>query len=331
MMVKTVVMLAMYIVPFALILSGMLPLWAMWLCCVAMGFGLAGIGMSVMHDANHGAYTSSPRLNKLLGYTLNMIGGDAENWKVQHNKLHHTYTNIHGFDLDIRENAGIRFTPDVKHKPFQRFQLSYVFFLYALQTFFWVVLKDFMQFDRFRKSGDDGRDKKSRAVHLGIMVFTKLSYIFFMLVLPMLVLPIAWWQLLVGFMTMHMVGGFTLAIVFQLAHVLEGIHYPKPDEKGNIANEWAIHQMQTTSNFAPDNKLLSYYVGGLNFQIEHHLFTRVCHVHYPHIAPIVQETAKEYGIPYLTHNTFSGAFASHVNMMGKLGRNEVLQVATHIG
>src|SRR5258706_441108 len=270
MVIKTIVMLLLYFVPYAIIISGILPISVMWLCTVVMGLGLAGIGMAVMHDANHGAYTSSHGLNKFLGYSLNLVGGDADNWKVQHNKLHHTYTNIHGFDLDIRENAGLRFTPSVKHKPFQRFQLFYVFILYALQTFFWVVLKDFMHFHRFRKSGDDGRDKSARIFHLTTILLTKIVYVFYTLVLPMLILDVTWWQVLIGFMTMHAVGGLVLAIVFQLAHVVEGVHFPVPDEAGNIDNEWAIHQMKTTSNFAPKNKWLSYYVRWLNYQIEHH-------------------------------------------------------------
>lgn len=331
MVIKTLVMLSIYFVPYAFILSGTLSLYGMWLCCVIMGLGFAGIGMAVMHDANHGAYTASHFWNKIIGYSLNVIGGDADNWKVQHNKLHHVYTNIHGFDLDIRENAGLRFTPEVKHKPFQRFQILYVFVLYALQTFFWVFIKDFMQFSRFSKSGADGQDTKARAIHFGIMLFSKIVCVFYTLVLPMLLLDITWWQLLVGFMTMHFVGGFTLAVVFQLAHVIEEIKFPVPDEKGQIANEWAIHQMQTTANFAPRNKWLSYYVGGLNYQIEHHLFMRICHIHYPQIAPIVQQTAMEFGIPYIQHATLSKAFVSHVALMNKLGRNEVLSQALEIG
>jgi linoleoyl-CoA desaturase len=331
MVVKTIVMLALYFIPYAIIISGILPVYAMWSMCVVMGLGLAGIGMSVMHDANHGAYTSSRAWNKFIGYSLNLVGGDAENWKVQHNKLHHTYTNVHGFDLDIRENAGLRFTPDVKHKPFQRFQVFYVFLLYALQTFFWIVLKDFMHFHRFRKSGDDGRDRSARIMHLGVILSTKLVYVLYALVLPLVILDITWWQVLIGFMTMHAVGGLTLAIVFQLAHVVEGVDFPKPNDAGNIDNEWAIHQMHTTANFAPRNKWISYYVGGLNFQIEHHLFTRVCHIHYPRIAPIVQQAALEFGIPYLNNDTLARALSSHVTMMGTLGRNEAVQAAMDIG
>ncbi len=331
MFLKTLVMLSVYIIPYLLILANFLPVYGMWLCCLVMGFGLAGIGMSIMHDANHGAYSSNPALNRLIGYSLNLIGGDADNWKVQHNKLHHTYTNIHGFDFDIKENAGLRFTPGVRHKPVQRFQLFYVFVLYALQTFFWVLLKDFLNFFQFSKKNFDGQDSKGRIFHFLTLIFTKLIYFFLMLVLPALVLDIAWWKIFIGFMTMHAVGGFTLAIVFQLAHVVEGVHFPEPDKDGIIASEWAIHQLYTTANFAPKNKWLSYYVGGLNYQIEHHLFTRVCHVHYPQIAGIVKQTAKEFNLPYFTHDTFREAFLSHVSLLRKLGRDEVWDIATHIG
>ena len=331
MLIKTIVMLSFYIVPYFLILFGGFSVYVMWLLTAVMGVGIAGIGMSVMHDANHGSYSANKVVNKILGYSLNLIGGDAENWKVQHNKLHHTYTNIHGFDLDIRENAGLRFTPAVAHKPFQRFQVFYVFILYALQTFSWVTMKDFIQFIRFKKSGDDGRDDRARVAHIAILVATKIIYIAYIFVLPLVLLNITWWQLLIGFMTMHAVGGLILSIVFQMAHVIEETDFPKPNADGNILNEWAIHQMQTTANFAPSNKWLSYYVGGLNYQIEHHLFTRVCHVHYPQIATIVKRTAQEYGVPYLSHSNLGQAFLSHVNMLGKLGRNEVFETATDLG
>lgn len=331
MMVKTVVMFSLYLVPYVLILSGKLPLYAMWICTAVMGLGLAGIGMSIMHDANHGAYTASPFWNNFIGYSLNLIGGDAANWKIQHNKLHHTYTNIHGFDMDIKENAGLRFTPAVKHRAIQRIQVFYVFILYALQTFFWVLLKDFLNFFQYAKNNHDDGNGAGRVKRFLVIVSTKLFYISYALLLPYWVLDVAWWQVLIGFMTMHAVGGFVLAVVFQLAHVIDGIHFPEPDANGVIANDWAVHQLHTTANFAPSNKWLSYYVGGLNYQIEHHLFTRICHVHYPAIAPIVKQTAEEYNLPYRSHTTFAAAFASHITLLGKLGRNELQHVVSHVG
>lgn len=331
MVIKSVVMLSLYFVPYAFIMSGALSLNGMWLMSALMGFGVAGIGMSIMHDANHGAYSDNYVVNKMIGYTLNIVGGDADNWKVQHNKMHHTYTNIHGFDLDIKETAGLRFSPDVKHQHYQRFQLVYIFILYALQTFFWVAIKDFIQLYTFKQKGIDGLDKAGRRKHLVILLITKLIYVGYVVVLPLVFLPITGWQWLLGFMTMHFTGGFTLALVFQLAHVVEGISYPKPNEQGQISEEWAVHQMRTTADFSPHNRLLSYYVGGLNFQIEHHLFTRICHVHYPAIAPIVKQTAAEYGIPYLCNKSMMQAVRAHFRIMGKLGRDELLVAATHVG
>src|ERR1043165_7658309 len=279
MVIKTIFMFAVYFIPYAFILSGLLPLWAMWLATAVMGLGLAGIGMSVMHDANHGAYSSKPWVNKVLGYSLNLIGGDAFNWKIQHNQLHHTFTNIHGHDQDIRPRMNLRLTPAVKRNWLHRLQVFYAFVLYSLQTFFWVLLKDFMQFDQYLQfhSSENNRNQKIKRL-LNILLF-KVIYFIYIIVIPAIILHLAWWQLLIGFLTIHMVGGLVLTTVFQLAHVVEGTEYPEP-VNGAIEAEWAIHQMNTTANFAPRNWLVTFFVGGLNYQIEHHLFQRVCHVHY---------------------------------------------------
>jgi linoleoyl-CoA desaturase len=326
MVFKTVVMFALYVVPYGLILSGLLPLWAMWLCSAVMGLGLAGIGMSVMHDANHGAYSSHAAVNKLLGYSLNLIGGDAFNWKVQHNQLHHTYTNIHGHDQDIRPRGNLRLTPAVPRNAAHRLQVYYAFVLYSIQTLFWVLLKDFMQVGFYMEyTGAISRTEKLKRL-LQVVAF-KAFYFFYILVVPALVLDISWWQLLIGFVTLHAVGGLVLTTVFQLAHVVEGTEYPEPVNNA-LEAEWAIHQMNTTANFAPANKLVTFFVGGLNYQIEHHLFQRICHVHYPAIAPIVEQTAREYGVPYLRNNTVSDAVASHVRLLQHLGLHDTLKMAT---
>ena len=122
---------------------------------------------------------------------------------------------------------------------------------------------------------------------------------------------------------MHAVAGLILSVVFQLAHVVEEAHFPVPDEKGNIENEWAIHQMETTADFSRKSWLITYYVGGLNYQTEHHLFPRICHVHYPKLAPIVEATAKEFGVPYIYNETFITALKSHMSVISKLGRDDV--------
>ncbi len=331
MVVKTACMFSLYFVPYFLILSGILPLYAMWLGCAVMGLGLAGIGMAVMHDANHGAYSEKRWVNRLMGYSLEIVGGNSGNWKIQHNQQHHTFTNIHEYDYDIRERMNLRFTPAVQYRKVHRFQLFYAFVLYGLQTFFWVLIKDFVNFYQYAEQGIDKLDRKSRAIQLATMIFFKAAYIGYMIVLPVIILHLTWWQLAIGFMTMHVVAGLILTTVFQLAHVVEDTWFPEPDAGGNVDEEWAIHQMRTTVNFAPKNKFVTFYVGGLNYQVEHHLFQRICHVHYPAIAPIVQKTAAEYGIPYLSNNTFGSAFASHLRLLKKLSLNETIRMAADMG
>ncbi len=328
MVIKTLVMFSLYFVPYFVILTGLLSLTGMWIGTAIMGLGLAGIGMSIMHDANHGAYSEKRWVNRLMGYSLDLVGGNSFNWKIQHNVQHHTFTNIYGHDLDIRDRMNLRFTPAVKKNFMHRFQVVYAFILYSLQTFFWVMVKDFIQVFEFAKDDADKLSKSERTTRLLGIIGAKALYVTYVLVIPALVLHLSWWQLLIGFMTMHAVAGLVLTTVFQLAHIVEDTHFPELDAAGNINEEWAIHQLRTTANFAPKNKLVTFYVGGLNYQVEHHLFQRICHVHYPQIASIVQKTCEEYGIPYLNNDSFMDALKSHVKLLQQLGVQETLKMAS---
>lgn len=322
MVLKTFVMLLLYIGPFVLILLNVLPLWATFIFWALMGIGASGMGMSVMHDANHGAYSKKPWLNDLIGYSLNLVGGNAFNWKVQHNVLHHTFTNIEGIDEDITPRGVLRFSPHTTWKPFHRFQYIYAWLFYGLLSFVWIVFKDYGRLARYEK---DGMVKKQRAniwKEWSILIFSKIFYYAYIIGIPLLVLPLAWWQILLGFFVMHYVSGFILAVIFQPAHVVDGTEYPLPDEKGNIYNTWAIHQLHTTTNFAQNNKILSWYVGGLNYQVEHHLFSNVCHVHYKKLSSIVKQTAEEFGHPYKSNRRFRDAMIGHYRILKELGKKD---------
>ncbi len=322
MVFKTIFMLCLYFVPYALIISNSVNLLGMWVCSLTMGLGLAGIGMSVMHDANHGAYSSNPFINKMVGLSLSLVGGDDRNWKTQHNILHHTYTNIHKHDMDIDNKVIMRFSPSGKYQSIQRFQVIYVFFFYSVMTLYWSTAKDFLQHFLFIREGHNRESKNDQLKTLFRLIAWKLFYIGYTIVLPLLVLDLSFGQVLIGFLSLHAVAGLILSVIFQLAHVVEGTSFPTPDEKGNIENEWAIHQLETTADFAKNNLLVTFYVGGLNYQAIHHLFPRICHVHYPAIAPIVEQTAKEFGVPYLYNESFSKAFVSHIRILSRLGKNE---------
>lgn len=327
MVFKTIFMLSLYFVPFALILSGVLGLAGMWICCLIMGLGLAGIGMSVMHDANHGAYSSNPLMNKVISFSLTIVGGDNKNWKTQHNILHHTYTNIHEHDRDIDNKVIMRFAPTGKYYTIQRFQVAYVFVFYAIMTLYWTTVKDFIQHFEFIKQGHNRESKKDQAKNLARLIIWKIIYIGYIIILPMVLLDLSFLQVFIGFISLHAVAGLILSVIFQLAHVVEETTFPTPDAKGNIENEWAIHQLETTADFAKNNPLITFYVGGLNYQAIHHLFPRICHVHYPAIAPIVEQTAKEFGVPYLYNESFGKAFASHIRILSKLGKREATFMA----
>ncbi len=320
MVFKTIILLTSYIVPFILLLVEQPPFWMSLIIWFVMGIALAGIGMSVMHDANHGAYSSHKWVNVIVGHTLNLLGGSVFNWKLQHNILHHTYTNITYMDDDIDDKLIMRFSPNTEVKPRHKYQFILAFLFYGILTFYWAVAKDFVQFNKYIKNGVNADSATQNRISFLKIVGIKILYFFTMLVVPSLFFGLPFLQVLAGFMLMHFLAGLILTTVFQLAHTVEGTTHPLPNADGNIENNWAIHQLNTTVNFSPKNKLLSWYVGGLNFQVEHHLFPRICHVYYPQIAPIVEQTALEYGIPYLENESFMIALGSHIRLLRQLGK-----------
>jgi linoleoyl-CoA desaturase len=325
MVFKTVFMHLLYFVPYVLMITSTVSgtLW-MFILCLIMGLGLAGIGLSVMHDANHGAYSNKSWINNLIGYSLNLVGGNAFNWKMQHNVLHHTYTNIHDADEDISPRGILRMCPHGQWKAIHKYQHLYAWFFYGLMTLVWVIAKDFDRIVKYQREGLVKRHKADIRTEWLVLIVTKVVYVSYIFVIPMLVLPVAWWQVLVGFATMHYVAGFILAVIFQPAHVVDGTEYPLPNEEGKMENSWAIHQLHTTTNFANRNRILSWYVGGLNYQVEHHLFPNVCHVHYRKLSDIVKQTAQEFGLPYKSIPTFRGALLAHGKLLKELGKRPVV-------
>ncbi len=317
---KTFVMFGLYFTPIVLIISGVVTNgWLGLLCALCAGIGLAGIGLSVMHDACHGSYSSKDWENKLFSYSLNMLGASSFNWKIQHNVLHHSFTNVLDHDEDIDNRGLFRFSPHAPFKPIHRWQYLYAWPFYSLMTIFWVLVKDFARFNRYQKTGLVKQVKANYIKELAIMWFTKLFYISYALVLPMVFSPFSVGQVILGFLVAHLAAGFLLALVFQPAHVAEEAEFVQPGEGGELPYGFAEHQVRTTRNFANENRLFSWYAGGLNFQIEHHLFPHVCHVHYRNLAPIVKQTAEEFGIPYHATPGVWKALVTHGRHLKNLG------------
>lgn len=320
---KTVIMFSIFLTPYFLILTLDLPLWAHLLMTIVIGIGMAGVGMNVMHDGNHGSYSSKPWLNKIMGGSIYILAGNVYNWQVQHNVLHHTYTNIHGHDEDLEAGRIIRFTKHADWSPVHKFQHYYSVFLYGLLTFNWAITTDFKQMKSYIKRKLSYGEFPSPVKLWSTLVITKVIYFSIWLVIPM-VLGIVWWEVLLGFFIMHYTAGLILSIVFQLAHVIEETDHPLPDENNEIENTWAAHQLFTTANFAPKNWLVNWYTGGLNHQIEHHIFPNISHVHYGEIGEIVKQTAAECNLPYYEFKTMRSAVYSHFKHLKEMGRKPQL-------
>ena len=317
MVMKTITMLSLTFVPYFLILFGGFPPLAMLGLAIVMGIGMAGCGFSIAHDALHGAYSSNRRVNAALGMTFDLLGANGYLWKITHNVIHHTYTNIQGIDEDLEVSPLLRLSPESELKPIHRFQHYYAIGAYSLSTLFWVFVKDY-KYAMQRDLGPYENIKHPRS-QIAVMIGMKIVYYIYMIILPLIVLDLPLWQFAVGFVAMHLTAGAILGVVFQLAHVVEGPDHLKATDDTVIEDTWLVHEMKTTSDFGRSNKLLCWYVGGLNFQVEHHLFPRICSIHYPAISPIVEAVATKHGIPYHSHPTLTAAIASHLRMLKALG------------
>ena len=323
MFLKTGIILMWLAVSYVLLVFATSSLVMAILTAVAVAQGFALVGFNIMHDGAHGGYSKSKTVNWMMGFTLDLIGGSHYYWRHKHNILHHTYTNINELDDDLNVTGLMRLSPAQPRLPWQRFQHLYAFPAYGFMTLLWVTIGDFRKF--FSKRIGEYSLPALSASEASLFFLTKIFYFGYMLVLPMFFHPV--WQVLLFFAVVHFVLGFTMAIVFQLAHVVEDNAFPRPDpESGEMDNEWAIHEVETTANFAPRSRLAAWYLGGLNFQIEHHLFPRVCHVHYPALSKIVEGTCREFQIRYVSYPTICAAIVAHYRFLRKLGDSKAVPV-----
>jgi len=288
---------------------------AVVLLTVSVGLAMAGIGFGIMHDANHGSYSPSARVNRLMGLTLELLGGNSHLWRQKHNVLHHGFTNVAGVDADIDAGPLLRFAPWQRWRPFHRWQRFYVWALYGLFPLRWFFWDDYRELATRRigeRSFPPPRGRTLAGALAGKAVFYGWA-----VVLPLALHP-TWWLVPIWLLASFTLGT-VLASVFQLAHCVGAADFHEPPQDARMTTDWAAHQVSTTVDFAPGNRLLSWYVGGLNFQVEHHLFPRVCHVHYLALAPIVREVCRAHGVRYRMERTLRGAVASNMRWLELMG------------
>lgn len=292
-----------------------------WICTIfALALGFALLSFNTLHDGGHKSYSRHKTINWLMGFMLDLMGGSYLLWHQKHNILHHTYTNIHELDSDLDTAGLLRLSPHQLWRPWHRFQHIYSLPVYSFLTLSWVTFSDFRKFF----SGHIGRYKLRAPTTPEVCLFflAKIFYLGYMLVLPAFFQPLL--HVLIAFLGVHIMLGFTLSLVFQLAHTVEHNTFPTPDaQTGMMAREWAVHEVETTANFAPTNALARWCLGGLNFQIEHHLFPHICHVHYPAISAIVRKTCDEFSLAYVSYPTVRSAVAVHYRFLKTLGNRPI--------
>ena len=279
------------------------------------GLAMAGLGFNIQHDGNHGGYSDRPAINRVMAYTLDLIGGSSYVWRWKHNVIHHTYTNIAHVDADTDVGDFARLTPNHRRRAAHRYQHLYIWVLYGLLPFKWIFFDDFYNLATSR-IGTQRFPKPSWGT-LALTLGMKAFYAFWAIALPLWLHPVAGVALAYG--VAALILGATLSIVFQSAHCLEQAEFPIPDSNQSMDNSWAIHQVETTVDFAPKKRALTWFLGGLNFQVEHHLFPGICHLNYPVISKIVASTCADYGIQYRMHPTFLGAIRAHVRWLYLMG------------
>lgn len=316
---KTIILVSAAALLYWLLVFAGLPLYVSIPLCGLMGLSFASIGFNVMHDGGHGSYSQKRWVNEMMSYSLNLLGGNAYLWKIKHNNNHHSFTNIEGMDEDIDIRPFMRTSAGQEHKWYHKYQHMYWIALYCLVYISWVFFKDFKKY--FSGKIADTRYRKMNVKEHFIFWGSKVVYVVLFLVIPMTqvgVLPT-----LAGYGIMSAVCGLTLGVIFQLAHVIEGTSvHDVSNEPVRHMNDWTIHQLATTANFSTRNRIMSWFAGGLNFQVEHHLFPRISHIHYPALNKVVKEVCMQFNVKYMEYPSFFTALRSHVAYLRLVGSSK---------
>lgn len=290
-----------------------------------LGFTLLGyvnifIAFNIAHDANHNAYSASERVNRIMSYSMDFIGGNSYLFRQMHN-VHHAFVNIHGIDVTLETHGLFRFTPDEPYKPIHRFQHIYTPMLYMLAALQWVTIKDFKWMFLEDAIGNEKDIKHPKSEIVKLLLF-KTLYWSLHLFIPMAVLNVPFWWVMVAHLGLHILPGLTFALIFQVTHVFDGTCYPQPDDRGDIENNYAVHVLETTADFSRRSKLGSWLMGGINIHVVHHILPGICHVHYPAITKILIEVAEEHGLEYKEYRGFGQALKGHMRMLHLLSKPE---------
>jgi linoleoyl-CoA desaturase len=292
------------------------------------GFAQLFMTFNVGHDANHGAYARNPRVNQVLSFVFDLCGGSSYMWRLMHNASHHTFVNVRGADTTLLSGDLFRFSPHDPKRPHHRYQHLYAPFLYSLCTLDWVFAKDY-RWLAHRSFGNQRVVRHEPRALLGLFAGKAFFYTY-SLIVPLLLLDAPWYAVVAGFVLMHLYTGFTLALIFQPNHFNERAAFPEADAEGRVGSDPIRHIFDTTVDYARDNRIATWFLGGLNLHLIHHMFPRICHVHYGPLTRILKSTAEEFGLRDREARTISGAFFDHLRWLKILGARDEAVSATNL-
>jgi linoleoyl-CoA desaturase len=270
--------------------------------------------LNIAHDSNHNAISSRPLVNKTLNYVFDLCGISSYMWRILHHRGHHSCINLHGEDDALSGRGLLRFTPYEPRTPLHRFQHIYALLLYAFFSLDYVFVRDFQHFF-FPNHGYLKRTRHPLREYV-ILFAGKGFYLTYMLVLPVIVLGKSPLLVAEAFLLVHLIVGLSVTLVFQTTHTIDTTYFPA--DRSEFDNG-VYHVFATTADYATENPLVGWLVGGLNHHIVHHLCPFVCHTHYAPLTRIVKETAEEFGVPYRQHPTMTRAIWHHLILLKQLG------------
>ena len=288
--------------------------WAFVVLYLLGGLAQTFLLLNIAHDSNHNAISSRPSVNKTLNYVFDLCGISSYMWRILHHRGHHSCINLHGEDDAVEGRGLFRFTPHDPRTPLHRFQHIYALFLYALFSLEYVFVRDFQSF--FAPKHDYLTRTRHPMREYFILFAGKAFYLTYMLVLPIFVMKESVLLVLGAFFLVHLVVGISVVLVFQTTHVIEDTYFPL---QRNEFENGVYHVFATTADYATENPVVGWLVGGLNHHVVHHLCPYVCHTHYAPLTRIVKETAAEFGVPYRQHATMTKAVWHHLLLLKQLG------------
>ena len=320
MRLKIIFIALLFLGSYSAILSNSFSLGWLMFFVILFGLSMGLLAFSIGHDASHNALFKNPDINYIFSYSFNLVGVNRYIWDIKHNLSHHAFTNIPGYDMDIEQIRIARVVDHIPMRWYYRFQHIYVPFLYPFTSLYMIFVKDFqmMASKHFGNKTDIVHPRKEYV----ILIASKLFYLIYALVIPLIVIDLPVWQILAGFLILHLFLGIYTAVILFPAHALKGMPFPKPDENGLIHNSWVIHEIQTSTNYSPDSRILNFLSGGLNTHVIHHIFPGICHIHYYNLNKILREVAKEYNITLHEHSLFT-ALKDHLGHLKIMSRQKV--------